>query len=383
MPSGAVPEQRVPHDQRVPYVFRRTWPQRLLILLACGVIVSALAAAWTTQTVYSSVKQIGRVQISSEVLQPETLEAGDAVNFLIVGTDSANRLSAGDPARRGRPANSGDQHNSDTILLLRASPHSGSVSLLSIPRDAVVVRPRSQRQHKINAMTLIGGPELLVEAISDNFGIPVNHFVQADFYALREVVDLLDGVEVYFEYPERDLKSHLQIPTAGLHNLDGTQALAYVRSRSTEQLIDGRWQRNPDSLARPDLYRIERQQTFLRLAADRAIKRGARSLTTLADLLDAAARSLVFDSELTVAALVSLAGDFTDVETDALQCYELQVRAESNYLSWQGTNLGSVLHVDLEASKQSLDIFRGVSDPAADGVVVQGATDCGSGGSAS
>jgi len=371
----------VPEPAGRPFVLRRTWPQRLLILLAFGVIAVAVVAMWATQTVHSSVKNIGRVQISSEILQSET-EAGGSANFLIVGTDSAERLDPGDGRRTGRVTDPSGRHNADTIVLVRADPAGGGVSMMSIPRDVVVTRPGGANEYKINAMTLLGGPELLIEAISTNFGVPVSHYIEVDFLGLSEVVDLLDGVEVHFEYPERDSQSGLQVDAVGSVLLDGNTALAYLRSRRTEQLIGGEWQRVPESLSSPDLHRIERQQGFLRSAADRAIERGARNLDFLTDLVDRAARSLVFDSQLTVAALVGLAREFSDVATDALVCYELEVRGEENYVSTQGTNLGSVLHLDRELNEQYFAVFRGDAPQTSAGEAGSIGRVCGSGAAA-
>jgi anionic cell wall polymer biosynthesis LytR-Cps2A-Psr (LCP) family protein len=72
-------------------------------------------------------------------------------------------------------------------------------------------------------------------------------------------VDAVGGIDVTFANPSRDTASGLVIEEAGTHHLDGTQALAYVRSRHFEELKDGVWVEDPLS----DLGRVARQRAFL------------------------------------------------------------------------------------------------------------------------
>ncbi len=73
-------------------------------------------------------------------------------------------------------------------------------------------------------------------------------------------------VSLFFPTPARDKKTGLNVAEAGCQNLDGEQALAYVRSRYYEYLDKGRWKSDPTS----DLGRIQRQQYFLRSIARQA-----------------------------------------------------------------------------------------------------------------
>src|SRR5207253_9978950 len=45
--------------------------------------------------------------------------------------------------------------------------------------------------------------------------------------------------------PVRDVRAQLDLATAGVHHLDGRGALAWVRSRSPQVLVDGRWVADP------------------------------------------------------------------------------------------------------------------------------------------
>lgn len=138
----------------------------------------------------------------------------------------------------------------DTLLLVRLDPGANQVVVLSIPRDVWVELP-SYGWHKINAANPLGGPELVIRAVEDLLGVPVDAYVSVSLTALREAVDALGGVRVCVEKPMHytDLAAGLRIELEpGCQTLDGARAEAYLRFRK-------------DALG--DIGRIQRQQAFL------------------------------------------------------------------------------------------------------------------------
>jgi LCP family protein required for cell wall assembly len=176
-------------------------------------------------------------------------------NYLIVGSDSRQGISNDSPnsgAFLGEPVTG---ERTDTIMVLRIE---GSKSyLLSIPRDLWVENPATGEMGRINA-TYQSGPTALIQAVQ-SLGIPVHHYMEINFVSFAELVDAVGGINVDFPYPARDTHSGLDVPNAGKVHLDGTQSLAYVRSRYYEQLVDGQWE--IDGTA--DLGRVQRQRAFL------------------------------------------------------------------------------------------------------------------------
>ena len=65
---------------------------------------------------------------------------------------------------------------SDTIMLLHVDPKSTKATLLSIPRDLWVTIPGKGYKQRINT-TFDTGPDLLVQAVEQDLGIPVDHFI--------------------------------------------------------------------------------------------------------------------------------------------------------------------------------------------------------------
>lgn len=321
-------------------------------MVVCLVVIfGAVAAAWLIGSIEDAVSKIPRVEISGEVLITDT-EPGEPVNFLLIGNDSALGIDPADPIHIGRTYDARGTFNADSISILRLDPTSGQAWMLSIPRDLITDHIPGAGTYRINAALLIGGPETLVETVSAHFGVEINHYVEIDFLGFRELVDVLNGVPVWFDRPARDLNSGLNIVEAGCHVLDGASALAYVRSRTYEEFVDGRWV----TVGNSDFGRIERQQDFLVLALDRAVNRGARNPTALAGLIESGARSVVLDSELTPLELIELGRAFSDFNPENLTRLELRVHTIHDA---NGRYVGEELVADV--NEELFDIFRWTS----------------------
>lgn len=156
--------------------------------------------------------------------------AASRTNVLILGLD--------------RRPQQGDVVRSDVLMLATADPREPRLGLLSIPRDLYVEIP-GHGQSRINAAHFYGeranrgkGPDLAMETVARNFGVPVHHYVRVDFDAFRAVVDAVGGIDVTVEerivdnaYPTEDYGTkRIEIP-AGPQHMDGERALQYVRSR--------------------------------------------------------------------------------------------------------------------------------------------------------
>ncbi len=296
---------------------RRTWPERLLVAL--GVFTSAAMAVgvYALNLAQDKASEVQRIAIGSEVLA-DPVTTAEPRNILVVGIDSAAGLDPNDPRAVERP----DSILTDTMMVVRIDPASRSASILSIPRDLVVTIAGTEQKANA-AVSMGGGPDaggvpLLIEAIDENFGIPINNYVQVDFSAFLDIVDAIDGVPFHFPNPVRDLKVGLQLNNPGCNVVGPDDALAYVRSRRLEELVDGVWV--SDGIA-PDLQRIQRQQAFVVAMVERAIAKGARNPITLNNLIDAAIDDVVLDSRLSPADLLELGDQFREFRTENLQTF--------------------------------------------------------------
>ena len=122
------------------------------------------------------------------------------------------------------------------------------MSILSIPRDLFVPNARSDGANKIDA-ALYQGPDQLIAAIEEDFGIPIQHFVELNFDSFINVVQALGGIKMYFPEPVYDAYSGLNIQTTGCLELNGTQALQVVRARHVQYKGPGVTTNDPAVLA--------------------------------------------------------------------------------------------------------------------------------------
>ena len=322
--------------------------------LACVVCI-ALAGAITWS--WHRVREIPRIELGTELASDPDGVDDAPQNFLIVGTDTADGLPDDDPVRVGRDSGV----RSDTIMIVRLDPATERAALLSLPRDLYVPIAGTRGSARINS-AIQGGPARLVATITDNFDIPIHHYLEVDLQGFRDLVDAVDGVPVYFPDPVRDRQSGLSVPEAGCVTLDPVQALAFARSRTYEVRRDGRWEVDGSG----DLGRISRQQDFIRRALHRAFQRGARNPAVLADLVQVGTEAVTIDGTLTPAALLELGQRFRSFDPETLVTYGLPVFDDVR-------GGAEVLRLDTVTAQPVLDVFRG-EDPnrvAPDNTVVQ------------
>jgi LCP family protein required for cell wall assembly len=239
-------------------------------------------------------------------------------------------------------------------MVLRLDPKSDHAMLLSLPRDLYVAIDGQRGKDKINS-AIEGGPERLINTIKEDFGIPINHYIEMNFFAFRKIVSAIDGVPMYFSTPVRDLHSGLDIEQTGCVTLDPIQALAYARSRYFEYKQNGRWISDPSS----DLGRISRQQAFIKIVIQRAIDKGARNPAVLNELIDAGTAALHLDPSLTPGDLVSLGERFKDFNPQNLDTYSVP--------STSATIGGADVQLLTEPEAEPvLNLFRGEQTNAVD-----------------
>jgi LCP family protein required for cell wall assembly len=326
----------------------------MLISFSILLIVVSLVTAGSVAYFYGKVRSIGRVELGNALTPVDKSLPAAAENILIVGTDSGEGLDPNDPVLIGRPGGL----RSDTIMVLRLDPSSDRAQLLSLPRDLYVPISGLRGSDRINS-AIQGGPRALINTIKDYFGIPINHYIEMNFFAFRSVVAAIDGVPIYFTTPVRDTKTGLSVPDAGCMTLDPVQALAFARSRAYQYFQDGQWKTDPTG----DLGRISRQQEFIRKVIRRAIDKGGRNPAVLNDLINAGASALHLDPTITPADLIEIGKRFKDFNPDNLETFSVPAG---------GANKGgaSVLLMKATEAEPILSIFRGVDGNANDSILV-------------
>jgi len=255
------------------------------------------------------------------------------MNILLVGSNTRTGLDPAEAAQFG----SGGQvpgARSDVTMIVHLDPAKGSASLLSIPRDLFVpLPPRSLAGGvgKIDA-ALNDGPNNLINVITADLGIPINHFVEVNFDGFQRTIDAIGGVDMSFPTPLRDVFSRLAISKTGCQRLNGASALAVVRARHLQYLSQGVWIDDPQS----DLSRIRRDHTFLKIFVN-AAKAQASNPVRLNALVGGLLGQVTVDSGLNVNTMLDLFRHFRHINADTVAETTLPITVVGNYHFAGGT----------------------------------------------
>lgn len=294
---------------RGPVRHGRSWPQRILIGVNVMLVVACLGVAAGLTKVRTTLEQVPVVDVGGALSAP--VDVGEPRNILIIGTDSHKGLAKSDPVVKGRLEG---ENLADVIMILRVDPTDGSARLLSIPRDSRVELPDGSMQRINAAIAGPQGPKNLVQTIKRNFGISIDNYLEVDFAAFKDLVEVLGSVPVYFTTPVRDRTTGLYVDNPGCVSLSPDQALAYARSRHFEFKDGNKWKTDGTG----DLGRISRQQDFMKRAIRRASDLGIRNPSTATGMVDAATGAVVLDDTLNVGTILDLLGQFRSFNPDDL-----------------------------------------------------------------
>ncbi len=302
--------------------------RRALLIAAIGAAALVLLALFAVVYAGWRLGQIRRVAVSGIV----PAGSGQPQNILVAGSDSRAGESAAAAQHFGSAAQVTGQR-SDVIILIHLDPRTSKASMLSIPRDLFVPIPGSGSSNRIN-FAFNQGPAQLVRTISQDLGITINHYAQEDFGGLQSLDAAAGGVCMNFPYPARDGsptgqgdESGLDIPTPGRHVLGGTQALALVRSRYYQYEVNGVWRAEGTG----DIGRIQRQHTFMRALAAKALHASLRNPFTADRVLGRAVHDVTVDSSFTRVGLLRLGLHFRSMKPTGIPSWTLPYRAVNGF----------------------------------------------------
>ncbi|MEV0374148.1 LCP family protein [Streptomyces sp. NPDC050636] len=235
------------------------------------------------------------------------------VNFLIIGTDA--RSGKGNQGY----GDAGSVGHADTTILMHVSKDRSNATALSIPRDLITDIPNCPTKQKDGSTKTIPGekgvrfntslgqagrdPGCTWRTVEKLTGLEIKHFMMADFNAVKDLSEAVDGVEVCAAKPINDPKSHLKL-SAGRHVVKGEQALAFVRTRHAIGFGS-------------DLDRIKMQQQFLSSLIRKLKSDAFSSPGKLYDVSQAATKALTVDTGIgTAKKLLDFGTDLKQVDID-------------------------------------------------------------------
>lgn len=268
---------------------KRNFWRNFLLYGAIFFTVLLVATGFWLNSIWDQVYEVVAPETNGDIppREDEREPLPDILNVLILGLDSREQVC-----------------RSDTIMLLTLNNKTGSINIISIPRDMRVQIP-GHGLDKINHAYAYGEVALSQAAVEDFLDIHIDHYITTDFDGFVNIVDALGGIDLEVEkkmtYRGIDVEIRLQ---PGLQHLDGEKALEYVRWRSD---------------AEADLGRVRRQQKFLKTLLQEII--AYKNILKFPRLLPELAENVKTDLELNQA--LKLVNKLKSVEIEEINTFTL------------------------------------------------------------
>lgn len=252
----------------------------LALLLALGVCLPTLAVA------------------EAKLSITEGLDS-DWWNILLLGCDSYTQKS---------------YSRSDSMIILSVNTKTCEVKMTSLMRDTWIKVSGWKHYMKLTEACGHGGPELVIRAINENFGMNISDYALVSMEGIADIIDTLGGVDIEVTEEERkalnkglfDLSSQSgmeKLEESGMVHLNGNQATAFARIRKIDS----------------DYVRTERQRTVLvALAGKIKANANAATLVSLVSTLSQFVETNLTLSEIGSLGMLGLQLDLNSVEQTRL-----------------------------------------------------------------
>ena len=335
----------------------RSGKQRVFLL--ANITLAVLTILSGTGLLYANWKLNNRKVVTIDLVDPNAnefdLPIGDlkAKNFLITGSDNNACIAKDSPYAGGFGKRSSYGERSDSIMVIRVNPIDNQAAIISFPRDMWVTQAGSTRQGRINTNFDKKNPNRLIRTIKENFGISVDHYVNIDFCAFKEVIDAVGGVRVPFANKARDKRTGFKVlKTDVCFTFEGDHALAYMRSRHYQWYDPAlqKWRTDPSS----DWGRIARQQDFIRRLVKKALDKARTNPRVATGILNAALKNVITDDRLNALTVLQLGQAMKNFDANTMGSYTMPGIG-------QVIDKASVIVPDFESdeSKKILSVFQG------------------------
>ncbi len=152
-----------------------------------------------------------------------------------------------------------DEYNTDIMWIFQFDIGNGKLNILQIPRDTCLPDYTSSVTKKFNSIYTMGNPEInppiqrTVNAVQENFGIPIDAYVTTTCPDIVEIIDILGGIPIHIDN-EIVFEPKKVIP-AGDVVLSGEQSEWFMRFR--KEWLQG------------DIGRMQNQRRFMAAAMNK------------------------------------------------------------------------------------------------------------------
>ena len=245
----------------------------------------------------------------------------ERLNLLVLGVDQAESFVG----------------NTDVIMIVSIDPASGTIFVLSLPRD-LCLGACDGHSSRINEVYKRQGIDALKQTLRYVTGLHIDHWMLVNFHGVEAIINQLGGVRVWsnrefderFIYLETEEEIRL-ILEEGWNTLNGREAVAYGRSRKYD--------------SGGDFARICRQQQVVRALREQSLSpaliiNAPALLTSL---------SGAFKTDFPIASVPTLGNLLLGIPQERINSWAVHARGEDLLVWEQGLDGANLLRPDLHA----------------------------------
>jgi len=267
----------------------------VLVVLAALLLLAGIGATIVYFYLDSQISEGAAGQLTSAVQSTTPGLKSKVVHYLVCGIDF-------DKDDDGRDYSNG-LGMTDVIMYVTLDVEKGTMNILQIPRDTYVGEELpTGGTYRLNAIYSHGADEVnrisnLATVLSDDFALPVDHYVTINMDMFREMFKILGGLEMYVPWDVADNKGNV-IPQ-GTYFLDADHVEWILRQRK--------------EYAQGDLKRLELQQYFYK-----AMFRTFKSFP-MSDVIKVMPTFITYvNTDMSVSDLISLASTFMQIDSNKI-----------------------------------------------------------------
>jgi LCP family protein required for cell wall assembly len=176
---------------------------------------------------------------------------------------------------------------------------------------------------KLNAAFSMGGPEVLMKTIENNYKIEIDDFVMVNFESFKSIIEKMGGVTVEVQKYEANYANNrynLSMPYGESVTLNGEEALAFCRIRGCD--ADG------------DVSRTRRQRQVINAMIDRVKSASVSDLNSYLNALLPYIYTGFSKSEVLSLGMKAITNGWASYERSELQIPTPETRTSGSMGSW-------------------------------------------------
>lgn len=278
------------------------------------------------------------------------MSSKEVINVLLIGADSRYGKNAG---------------NTDVMMIVSLNKKTKKIKLVSIMRDSYLYIEGKNSSYctKLNAAFSMGGPDVLMKTIENNFKIQIDGFVMVNFESFKSIVDEMGGVTVPVKKYEANYASgpyKTPMPYGDNVTLNGNQALIFCRIRGCD--ADG------------DISRTRRQRLVINSMINRVKNASVSELNNYLNVLLPYIYTDFEKTEILSLGVQAITSGWANYDRSDLQIPTSETRTSGNMGFWIWVvdyqlaaqilqkELYGESNIVLEEDRTTLiDVYRGVS----------------------